>query len=188
MRGLYRYTVCKRNIQQRARTDRPLFAPLSFGGGALEGRAGRASAAGRPAGRRRPGREICFPACGWPALPDRWTGPGGTRTDEPREKAPFPRFAAGPQGSGRAGGRRTTRPKRGVRPTRRSGFYRNTLRPAPAGESRRSARAGPRVPLRCGRLKDSYLVDPASSHMLVSKIKPCMSKYNLYTGKLRMAH
>ena len=27
------------------------------------------------------------------------------------------------------------------------------------------------------RLPDSYLVDPASSHMLVSKIKPCMSKY-----------
>ena len=25
--------------------------------------------------------------------------------------------------------------------------------------------------------KDSNLVDPASSHMLVSKIKPCMSKY-----------
>ena len=24
----------------------------------------------------------------------------------------------------------------------------------------------------------NYLVDPASSHMLVSKIKPCMSKYN----------
>ena len=23
----------------------------------------------------------------------------------------------------------------------------------------------------------SYLVDPASNHMLVSKIKPCMSKY-----------
>ena len=23
----------------------------------------------------------------------------------------------------------------------------------------------------------SYLVDPASSHMLVSKIKPCMSQY-----------
>ena len=27
------------------------------------------------------------------------------------------------------------------------------------------------------RSNDSYLVDPASSHMLVSKIKPCMSKY-----------
>ena len=26
---------------------------------------------------------------------------------------------------------------------------------------------------------ESYLVDPASSHMLVSKIKPCMSKYKL---------
>ena len=28
-----------------------------------------------------------------------------------------------------------------------------------------------------GVAKASYLVDPASSHMLVSKIKPCMSKY-----------
>ena len=37
--------------------------------------------------------------------------------------------------------------------------------------------------------QDSYLVDPASSHMLVSKIKPCMSKYKqLYTVKLRTAH
>ena len=30
---------------------------------------------------------------------------------------------------------------------------------------------------------DSYLVDPASSHMLVSKIKPCMSKYKLLYGE-----
>ena len=36
--------------------------------------------------------------------------------------------------------------------------------------------------------EDSNLVDPASSHMLVSKIKPCMSKYKWYTMKLRMAH
>jgi hypothetical protein len=37
--------------------------------------------------------------------------------------------------------------------------------------------------------KGGYLVDPASSHMLVSKIKPCMSKYKLvYTARLRMAH
>ena len=35
----------------------------------------------------------------------------------------------------------------------------------------------------------SYLVDPASSHMLVSKIKPCTSKYNrVLTEKLQMAH
>ena len=38
-------------------------------------------------------------------------------------------------------------------------------------------------------VQSSYLVDPASSHMLVSKIKPCMSKYKqLCTVKLRMAH
>ena len=30
---------------------------------------------------------------------------------------------------------------------------------------------------------DSYLVDPASSHMLVSKIKPCMSQYKLLYGE-----
>ena len=37
--------------------------------------------------------------------------------------------------------------------------------------------------------EDSNLVDSASSHTLVSKIKPCMSKYKrLYTVKLRMAH
>eukprot|EP00415_Alexandrium_ostenfeldii_P003720 UN3720 len=28
-----------------------------------------------------------------------------------------------------------------------------------------------------------YLVDPASSHMLVSKIKPCMSQYKHSFGK-----
>ena len=32
-----------------------------------------------------------------------------------------------------------------------------------------------------------YLVDPASSDMLVSKIKPCMCKYKQYTVKLRKA-
>ena len=31
--------------------------------------------------------------------------------------------------------------------------------------------------LRASPAQDSYLVDSASSHMLVSKIKPCMSKY-----------
>ncbi|MGH8466912.1 MAG: hypothetical protein ACRER5_22455 [Pseudomonas sp.] len=53
---------------------------------------------------------------------------------------------------------------------------------------------GRRIPFRWAppgvrRKYGSYLVDPASSHMLVSKIKPCMSKYKLtYTVKLRMAH
>ena len=39
------------------------------------------------------------------------------------------------------------------------------------------------------RVSGGYLVDPASSHMLVSKTKPCMSKYKRFcTVKLRMAH
>ena len=33
------------------------------------------------------------------------------------------------------------------------------------------------------RASSSYLVDPASSHMLVSKIKPCMSKYTPLHGE-----
>ena len=38
-------------------------------------------------------------------------------------------------------------------------------------------------------MDDINLVDPASSHTLVSKIKPCMSKYKHFcTVKLRMAH
>ena len=36
------------------------------------------------------------------------------------------------------------------------------------------ASLGPPAPV---SIQDSYLVDSASSHMLVSKIKPCMSKY-----------
>ena len=36
--------------------------------------------------------------------------------------------------------------------------------------------------------KHGNLVDSASSHTLVSKIKPCMSKYKSSTLKLRMAH
>ena len=40
----------------------------------------------------------------------------------------------------------------------------------------------------CFFVDDSNLVDSASSHTLVSKIKPCMSKYNEIIVKLRMAH
>ncbi|KAI9109493.1 hypothetical protein K1719_019547 [Acacia pycnantha] len=40
---------------------------------------------------------------------------------------------------------------------------------------------------RRGVAEECYLVDPASSHMLVSKIKPCMCKYELIqTVKLRV--
>ena len=46
--------------------------------------------------------------------------------------------------------------------------------------ARSVALQGVRVVRFCASLRPSlagYLVDPASSHMLVSKIKPCMSKY-----------
>ena len=33
------------------------------------------------------------------------------------------------------------------------------------------------------KVLDSNLVDPASSHMLVSKTKPCKSKYKLFYGE-----
>ena len=33
-----------------------------------------------------------------------------------------------------------------------------------------------------------HLVDPASSHMLVSKTKPCMFQTQLFIAYLRMAH
>ena len=37
-------------------------------------------------------------------------------------------------------------------------------------------------------LYDRNQVDPACSHTLVSKIKPCMFKHKYYKAKLRMAH
>ena len=50
-------------------------------------------------------------------------------------------------------------------------------------EVARVAVAG-RGPLPCAVLPPArYLVDPASSHMLVSKIKPCMSKYTPFDGE-----
>ena len=40
-----------------------------------------------------------------------------------------------------------------------------------------------KIPNRGHVWNGSYLVDPASSHMLVSKIKPCMSKHKPKNGK-----
>ena len=47
----------------------------------------------------------------------------------------------------------------------------------PAGARAVSRRSATGQCLARVHLSDCYLVDPASSHMLVSKIKPCMSKY-----------
>ena len=49
--------------------------------------------------------------------------------------------------------------------------------------------SGRRLHMQRALYPESNLVDSASSHTLVSKIKPCMSKYKrLYTVKLRTAH
>ena len=50
---------------------------------------------------------------------------------------------------------------------------------SPTSRNTPPLRGLPRRPSPRGRVwvQDSYLVDSASSHMLVSKIKPCMSKY-----------
>ena len=63
-------------------------------------------------------------------------------------------------------------------------------RPRTWGESFTSIGRIALLSVRGGKhMESSYLVDPASSHMLVSKIKPCMSKYKqICTVKLRMAH
>ena len=56
------------------------------------------------------------------------------------------------------------------------------LSPCPSRAARGSAAVGQAVPADLHD-DDSYLVDPASSHMLVSKIKPCMSKFTLSHGE-----
>lgn len=48
---------------------------------------------------------------------------------------------------------------------------------APEGGLRNAKAASGPPPARTDAQSNDYLVDPASNHMLVSKIKPCMSKY-----------
>ena len=58
--------------------------------------------------------------------------------------------------------------------TRRKRCARRALTGATSNSNLSGALAGAGRPTPAN---DSYLVDSASSHMLVSKIKPCMSKY-----------
>ena len=55
--------------------------------------------------------------------------------------------------------------------------------PLPFNYSSPLARVGNALLRRGVPAQDSYLVDSASSHMLVSKIKPCMSKYKQLYGE-----
>jgi len=89
------------------------------------------------------------------------------------------------EGSERAGG--DSSPPREQKEAQRGTRHRCARRGRPLGVADPSAQAeGARG---VGVVRGCYLVDPASSHMLVSKIKPCMCKYELIqTVKLRMAH
>ena len=112
---------------------------------------------------------------GKPRLPD----PVGSQNPVPKGCAPGPRVPAPPQ-----------RPRRRQRPRPPTDHVRAHRAQLPVSvavpwpESRGSAPLefrGGILPPRGRRI--SYLVDPASSHMLVSKIKPCMSKYRPKQGE-----
>ena len=79
--------------------------------------------------------------------------PAGDRLEAPRTPKHCPKHGRG---------RKAPRPGRG-----------ETDEPSAERSADRASRRTPPDP------QDGYLVDPASSHMLVSKIKPCMSKYEL---------
>ena len=135
-----------------------------------------AAAARRPctvapheAPRAEPGARLPASACGCGGLfrgAERLGGGPPSRGPPARAPAPRPTSPAAPPPPVRGGKRRPSRTT-----SRRAPSAPRTLRaPAPAERT-------------------CYLVDPASSHMLVSKIKPCMCKYELIqTVKLRMAH
>ncbi len=138
---------------------RPLPPPGARGGGGGE----------RVPGGRQPPLECGMPqrpAFPRPAGPPgrlRRTCPWGTpwgqleRPGGPAGELRPPRAA--PSGPGRAPAR--PRPPRSIDLPAGGGGA------TPGGRARRAGRPG----------HDRYLVDSASSHMLVSKIKPCMSKY-----------
>ncbi|XP_038044263.1 translation initiation factor IF-2-like [Patiria miniata] len=86
--------------------------------------------------------------------------PGGQERARPGRPRKTEREPNGPCGGSRE--RMTPAPR--PRPPRRVRPERDGRAPRP-GEAARPARP-----------REGYLVDPASSHMLVSKIKPCMSK------------
>merc|ERR1711924_527278 len=96
--------------------------------GDVSERAGRASAAGRPAGRRQfPGWDTRFPPRKVPVLLDRWTGPGGTVQTSLERRRLSPRARRVPRTLRARGGAITN--TAGTKKRSRPGFYRKTLRP-----------------------------------------------------------
>lgn len=121
-------------------------------------------------------------------------GGGGTRRGSPTalERRPYPAVRFDRPSRTRQGSRmRWMRRDGGLRPPAPArlsfGYLRTNDAPPAGGPSTRSREGGAPAARTSSRV--CYLVDPASSHMLVSKIKPCMCKYEqIQTVKLRMAH
>ena len=126
----------------------------------------------RPGGRRlaRRGslRKAAVSPREAPSLSDRWLVTPGRPTSGLRGKR-----VSGPRSSARGTERWCAGRVAAAHPGGESHARSLTPRHAPPG---RAVQPAPCAPAFC---KGSYLVDPASSHMLVSKIKPCMSKYKL---------
>ena len=99
MRGLYRYTVCKRTNKPKARTAPVQSTPRTFVRGVLRA---RASATGRPAGSPA-FYEHCF--VNGPGPSESLDRPGRTFTAKPREKGARPRTHSGACGGALALGR-----------------------------------------------------------------------------------
>ena len=176
----------------RADGTGPRRAPLSDRAVRCEGRPGpvRRDAPAGPGGLSRPPGVVR--RFGEPE-PRRWPATGGPLGPS-RSGGPVARWFAtrGPPdcSDGRsvpARGRRRARPASPRHPTPE---VRTRRTPASGGRVRSPPATRPPgcAPEPPPRPRGGYLVDPASSYMLVSKIKPCMSKYKLSEAKLQMAH
>ena len=123
-------------------------------------------------------------------LPRRTRRPGAPPTVRLAPPRASPRELAGPperpvESWGILG--RTRSPRAAAAP---QALSRDPAARAPAARSDLPAAASQRPPTTGGHARPrpagangSYLVDSASSHMLVSKIKPCMSKYKQTHGE-----
>jgi hypothetical protein len=138
----------------------------------------RAEPMSAKSGRLRPAPSRAAGRTRWPVPSSEG---GAERSAHARGRRPRPDPRMRNAQSARGGAQRPPRPCRD-----RTQRPRTTARRAPAPRRHASVVGGVG---RGGVVRGCYLVDPASSHMLVSKIKPCMCKYELIqTVKLRMAH
>ena len=121
------------------------------------------------------------PSDGWAPRTARSASPRGAERDRPAAPRSGVLPSAGPARSAARPLCQQRTSDRAARPSESRAGRRGQRRSAPRGRPRSDSRrtAGRNAAASRQQPQSSYLVDPASSHMLVSKIKPCMSKYKL---------